>query len=144
MTPEDLSHIEDAVGVALPPGYKALQLAYPSEIPPIARGYELLHHPFHVLNENRSVRDGTLSGMAWPQSYFVIGQDGAGNYYCIDSALEEPSVLFFDHADRSFREEAPSLSAWVNQVVQFHNEAQPAVQPDVFAAASRRQKRGLA
>lgn len=130
MTRDELSHIESVVGVSLPAGYLALQLAYPPELPIVARGYELLSHPFHLLNENRSVRDGTLRGVVWPPSYFVIGQDGAGNYYCINTAEAEPSVLFFDHEDRSFREEAPSLRAWVTQVVQLHQGAQPTLQAD--------------
>jgi hypothetical protein len=120
MTRDDLREIEVCFGLRLPAEYCELLLAYPRELPTNVQGTELLSHPADITNENRSVRAGPLWGVEWPSQYFVVGDDGAGNLYCIDTQQSPAPVLFFDHDDRSFRQEAPSLAQWIPELVKLH------------------------
>jgi hypothetical protein len=121
MTRNDLDELEARFAVKLPIDYREFLLAYPADLPAVIRGYELLDHPAMIAIENANVRDGLFWGIEWPSHYFVVGADGAGNVFCIETTKHTPPVLFFDHDDRTFRQEAPSLVEWLPHLKELHS-----------------------
>jgi cell wall assembly regulator SMI1 len=116
MTADDITQIERELGMSVPADYRALVTAYPANLPAEARGYDLLDHPSYIITENRSARRSTVHGIRWPDPYFIIGQDGSGGWFCLDTQRNHSPVIYFDHEDRSFREVAASLTDWLPMI----------------------------
>ena len=121
MKRSDIAAIEAQFDVTLPGEYVSLLLAYSKDLPELVSGLELYNQQWELVSDNESVRKGPLWGVTWPAHYFVIGSDGAGNYFCIDTKHTAPPILFFDHDDRTFRQEAPSLAEWLPQLRELHS-----------------------
>jgi hypothetical protein len=117
MNTQDLMELETLFGITLPTDYKALLLDYPAELPSVVKGYALVDHPELIKDQNENVRAGPLWGVKWPLNYFVVGDDGSGNLFYLDTTKNPSPVFVFDHEDRAFREEAPSIAKWVPQLI---------------------------
>lgn len=117
MTEKDLSELEALFALSLPSDYRHTLLAYPVELPLVVRGTELVDHPKVLKDQNASIRATPLWGVRWPAKYFAIGDDGSGNIFYIDTDKNPSPVYVFDHEDRSFRVESPSLAEWIPQLV---------------------------
>jgi len=50
----------------------------------------------------------------WPNSLLIIGENGSGDYYCIDTAGEVDGVLQYEHQPVEFFEIADSLAEFVS------------------------------
>lgn len=123
MTHDDVSQIERALGITTPSDYRALVTDYPPELFQHAADFDLMDDPARVVEMNREVRTGPLYGVTWPAHYFAIGENGCGDYYCLDLSRSASPVIFFDHETRSFVERAPSLQEWWPMVVREYEES---------------------
>ena len=105
----DCHRLESELGVTLCAMWLDLLVDYPAELSQLVRpdGERVADADFcsdidHLLLMNREVRaapivDGDGATFDWPKHLLVIGENGAGDYYCIDTQDDDPTVLFFDH-----------------------------------------------
>lgn len=81
----------------------------------------LIRDPKALVQQNELVRKEevawTESINSWPKNYFVIGHDGCGNYYYLET--NDYSIGCYDHDEPSFQQEAPSLSLYANEISRF-------------------------
>jgi hypothetical protein len=118
MRPQDLEHIEHALGIRLPTTYRATMLAYPFPLDSWVTELWLLTDPADVIEENRG------ASLGWPATHFTIGGDGSGNYYVLDLAREPAPVLEWDHELDLFTELAPDLASWIPVLEQWLAEVE--------------------
>lgn len=123
MTHDDVSHLERELGITVPADYRALVTNYPPELYQHAADFDLMDDVAGVTAINRELRSVGCWGITWPSHYFAIGEDGCGNYHCLDLMLSRSPVIFFDHETRSFIERAPSLQDWWPMVVRDYEES---------------------
>ncbi len=110
MQPEQLHTLSEQLGIpAFPQPWVSLQLDFPAALRTLQRGdgstvdeFELTDDLELLLQLNQEVRlepipDGEGLALTWPENLLVIGENGAGDYYCIDINEPDPHVLFFDH-----------------------------------------------
>src|SRR4051812_32862681 len=109
MTLDGVSRIETALGITLPSDYKALVTNYPPQLFEHAADFDLMDDPERVIAMNQDLRTSPFYGVRWPEDYFAIGENGCGDYYCLDLSGRSPGALFFDHEIRRFEVRAPSL-----------------------------------
>ena len=120
MTEAGVRRIEEAFGARLPSDYRRLMMEYPREL--LACGaseMELLNEPSRIIAENLRVRSGTesFSLIDWPPRYFVIGETGSGDYYCLNMKRASSPVMLFDQFGIQFKEHAPSLDEWLPAIL---------------------------
>ncbi|MCU4677193.1 SMI1/KNR4 family protein [Catenovulum sp. 2E275] len=85
VTQEEIESIEEKTGIKLPNSYKQVMLNYPRELLGTeAEGFGLLNDARVIIEENNDVRANGYFGEAWPERYFIIGQNGCGDYYVIN------------------------------------------------------------
>lgn len=65
---------------------------------------------------------GTVYSIRWADQYFIIGHDGAGGWFCLDTQRNPSPVIYFDHEDKSFREVAPNLRDWLPRISELYGE----------------------
>ena len=123
MTHTDVSQIERVLGVTVPIDYRALVTDYPPELFQHAADFELPDDPARVVEINREVRTGPCHGVSWPAHYLAIGENGCGDYHCLDLSRNASPVIVFDHETRSFVERARSLKEWWHMVVREYEES---------------------
>jgi len=98
VTHDDVKRIEKETGISLPQHYVDLVVNYPDELAETeAPDYGLLDDPDEVIRANRDVREQGYFGEQWPLQYFIIGQNGCGDYYVILHEGTAFSVGFADH-----------------------------------------------
>lgn len=122
MTLDGIRQIESGLGVRLPNDYKALVTNYPPELFEHSSDFDLMDDPERVITINQELRTGPFYGIRWPEDYFAIGENGCGDYHCLDLSGRSPGVLFFDHETRRFEMRAPSLGEWWPMVVKDYEE----------------------
>ena len=127
MTEAELAGVESRLGVLLPSHYRRFLLAYPQAL--IDAKLDLGHtqespadrkftsHPDRLIELNEEVREsGTPwvgeAGDPWPDRYLVIGDDGCGNYYCLDLRAGDEGVWFYDHDAGGFERQFSDLGAF--------------------------------
>lgn len=122
MTDDDIASIETALDVELPENYKELlhqvdehfgNAPYPFPFP---NDCYFVTGPKELIELNVvlwTCPDGAWSDVAEPTDYFFIGDDGCGNYYCIDPDDEDSAVYFLCHDPLDFRESASSLMEYI-------------------------------
>ncbi len=120
------------IGSAIPAAYVELLENYPAPLLNCPRGegeagmisqVELPNTLEIVLDLNRearaySVPDPEGAEFLWPNSVLVIGETGAGDYYCLDASGEVPGVLQFEHQPVEFYEIADDLAEFVDMLVE--------------------------
>lgn len=62
---------------------------------------------------NLAFRSGEFGDSDWPHQMFAFGDDGAGNFYCLDLSSDSNRVLIRDHETRQLIPEAESFSDWI-------------------------------
>lgn len=124
MNPLDLKKIEAEFEVRLPQAYKDFLLNYPRDLTQLKRDLgwkqeapsarELLASVKALRSVNSKVRlPGTPwvgEDDPWPVQYWVIGDNEAGDYWCIDVANTAASVYFYDHDRGAFEKRFKSVS----------------------------------
>lgn len=128
MTPSDIAALEDELGIELPADWKAIVLSYPVELLQIVRhdgesiaDYELVDDLNWLLQLNDEVRmepiiDRHNMAFDWPDSYFVIGENGYNDYYLVDVNDPRLGVLLFDHMECNFEVQADDLAEFVELI----------------------------
>jgi hypothetical protein len=122
MTQDDVSQIERELGITVPSAYRALVTDYPPEWFQHAADFDLMDDPARVVAMNREIRTGPFYGVIWPSGYFAIGENGCGDYYCLDLSRSQSPVVFFDHERRAFVDRAASLQDWWPIVVREYEQ----------------------
>ena len=98
MINEDIDTIETATGIKLPQSYIDAATNYPPELLDTeAPDFGFLNNPQLVIDENLRVRKEGYFGEPWPDQYFIIGQNGCGDYYVVTTSATRFSVGFSDH-----------------------------------------------
>jgi hypothetical protein len=115
VTADDLDRVERELGIRLPGDYRALVLAYPTELGSSGPDYELLDAPEQLIAINRRLREQGFFGLPWPAHYFSFGGDGSGNEYYLDLHKAPSPVYFADHEGSVYQEQWPSLQAWLTE-----------------------------
>jgi len=93
---EDLARIEQELAISLPPAYCETLLR--PEFQNEAAGFqEFSGDADEVIGLNLELRNSGFCGIKWPAHYFVLGEDGAGNFYFTDLKKERPVVFLADH-----------------------------------------------
>lgn len=96
MTAEDFEKIEKELSISLPAAYREslMRPEFQSE----AAGFrDFTGDADEIIGLNLEVRSAGFYGVKWPEHYFVIGEDGAGNSYFTDVNKERPAVFLADH-----------------------------------------------
>jgi hypothetical protein len=118
MTSDEFDAIENGLGARLPPEYRELLARYPSELFQTEAAFELYDEPRFVINETMDFRlNGFGSESRSSGELLVIGDDGCGNYCCLDLCQEPAMVLGYDHETGSFSEVAWSLDNWLKSLM---------------------------
>jgi hypothetical protein len=129
-----LAQLQKLCGNSLPEDFLRLMSAYPEVLKTAGRSddqsgaggvvadVELLAAAESLLEINREVRlcsllDPEGQEFRWPQSYLVIGETGDGDYYCIDTAGEDPGVLQFLNQPVAFESVTDSLEEFVEMLM---------------------------
>jgi hypothetical protein len=138
-----LNQLASLVAGSLPAEYLQLLRTYPAELQGRVRDehqdpdwgtvcqVDLPSDLEIIVDLNREVRSCSVldpegAEFHWPESLLVIGETGAGDYYCLDTTGEVPGVLQFEHQPVEFYEVADSLSDFVSLLLEsFVQERQP-------------------
>lgn len=109
MEPAETLRLSAELNRDLPRAWAGVLQNYPEALRVALRGdgesvaeLELSDDVDHLIEMNREVRrDAIMDGdglvFDWPDSFLVIGEDGGGDYYCIDAEEADPHVMLFDH-----------------------------------------------
>ena len=134
MKSDELKQLEDLIELPLPDDYLAVLDNYPKVLKTAFRGtdddqllgsvadFELIADPKLILAINLesrlcSVLDPSGQEFFWPNQLVVIGETGAGDYYCLDASCEHEGVFLFDHQPVEFEMVAESLQEFVDALV---------------------------
>ncbi|MFW0778387.1 MAG: SMI1/KNR4 family protein [Rickettsiales bacterium] len=116
MNHEEIESIEEKTGIKLPESYKQVVLNYPKELLGTeAEDFGLLNDPEVIIEENNDVRNNGYFGEVWPERYFIIGQNGCGDYYVISHESKEFSVGFACHEEMACNPYAEGLSEFISK-----------------------------
>ncbi len=129
MTPSDIAVLEERLGVQLPEDWKEVVLSYPVALMQIARhdgesvaDYEIVDDLGWLLQLNDEVRlepiiDRHNMAFDWPDSYFVIGENGYNDYYLVDVDNPKLGVMLFDHMECDFEVQADDLADFIDLIL---------------------------
>ena len=135
MNQDILDQLAAMCGRSLPADYIDLLANYPQELTTAVRAIdesdslgtvadaELLQSLECVIALNLEVRgqplvtpDGTEQ--LWPDQFAVIGENGSGNYFCIDVNRDIEGIIEYDHQSVEFSECAESLQDFVDMLLE--------------------------
>jgi hypothetical protein len=106
-SPKDL---EKELGITLPPYYRTILEQYPFERESQPDLYELFGDIDHIIEENLYYRQHCWFGRLWPAYYLVIGEDGLGNVYFIDTLNPNTAVYNANHDEYPSQRQLYDLS----------------------------------
>ncbi len=114
MTLDDISSIENGIGLKLPQSYVEVITSYPKELlDSDAPDFGLLDDPETVIKENNSVRKNGYFGEKWPERYIIIGHNGCGDYYVTTPESTTFSIGFSDHEKMECKPYARDLKEFI-------------------------------
>jgi hypothetical protein len=129
-----LPALEREFKIALPEAYRQILENYPADLSaaqysdnPKMGGpsnFEL-HSDLQRIGElNLELRklwpDSDFADTPFPDSYFLIGEDGGGNYFAVDTAKSKESPVYeFDHEESVWNRRAKSLREFADQLIKF-------------------------
>lgn len=116
MRADDLDRIEAALGIRLPPDYRALMLDYPFRPDPDSTSLWLLDDPEAVVEETLRMRAAPPSGAPRPLDLVHIGGDGGEELYFLDVSREPAPVLAWDLETGELARRAADLPTWVDEL----------------------------
>lgn len=108
---DDIERVEEALGVELPIAYCELLVSLPAEFKGSMGSFfslGLIADPELLIKINRIVQSGEWEDCD-AEEYFVIGEDGCGNYYLIDPDDESTPIYFLEHDPPGFSESIGSI-----------------------------------
>jgi hypothetical protein len=115
MTEEKMRHIESALHLTLPVFYRDTMLNLPSPLPDV---YPLCDDADFLIRDNLLLRECVFSGLPWPDHYFAIGGDGAGNAFYLDLSHDSHVVYRADHEAGDLAPIEPDFVTWARDVVE--------------------------
>ncbi|MDA0661162.1 MAG: SMI1/KNR4 family protein [Planctomycetota bacterium] len=96
MMPEDVQRIEQELGLKVPESYASVVLNYPCpEVEGICR-HGLFSDSQYVIEVNLEHRKEGWFGLAWPNHFLAIGDDGCGDTYFMVIGKDD-KVYMADH-----------------------------------------------
>ena len=125
LTTGQLSKLEMMFGVTLPEFYRQFRQSYPRRLTePTLREESIAEREIvadyeQLIDLNQSVRDPNLwyfGEHPWPSHFFVIGDDGYGDHYFIDTRGEHLGILFQDKYSWDIERKAESLDELACQI----------------------------
>ena len=128
MTDEEVDELEDDLGVEIPDHYRDFLTRFPEELSaakkPSGRlvDFQLLDTRKKIVRANNSIWDALAEQI---EDRIVIGEDGGGNCYLIDSDDSDPSVYFWSHETNTIEEVASSILEFGHAVVKRHYTLTP-------------------
>lgn len=133
MNAQDIKRIEERFAIAAPPEWVQLMLNYPSVLAKLVLPdgclvceYDLCNDADFLIELNDEVRlepisDGDYSLFDWPESFLVIGDDGGGDYVCLDVNDAEGFVWRFDHIRCEFYDYADSVAQYAQALIETYS-----------------------
>ena len=123
--------LEKALGVQVPAVYREFLAAYPDSLGRARysddtetggpKDFEMLSSCNRIQRLNQRTRKywsrSDYAEAPLPESYLLIGEDGSGNLYAIDTAESSGQVLEFDHELGEWTQRAPSLEEFGRQLL---------------------------
>ncbi len=106
MKDDELFRIERELAIPLPNDYR--RAARDGSL-----DYVLNSHADAVIGINRAFRSGEFGDRAWPDTRLAFGEDGAGNFYCLDVESPRSEVLLRDHETLAVHVVGESLNLWL-------------------------------
>jgi hypothetical protein len=102
--PKDLDEIEGRFHIHLPRAYRECIALMDDLEPTIGEVFDT--DLATLIEENESVRRNGFFGLDWPNHYFVLGGNGAGDLYYLDTTEQErPRVYQAGHERPTLRME---------------------------------------
>jgi hypothetical protein len=116
MNQEEIESIEEKTGIKLPESYKQVVLDYPKELAGTeAEDFGLLNDVQMIIAENNDVKNNGYFGEAWPDRYFIIGQNGCGDYYVINHESKDFTVGFACHEEMACNPYASNIEEFIGK-----------------------------
>ena len=120
MSEAGVRRIETELGARMPEDYRKLVTDFPKEM--VGLGIvrkEVFNEPHRVIEENLRVRGGDDSYLLfdWPATFFIIGESGTEDYFCIDIHQPHSPVYHFERLGFLFKRVAESLEEWVPEII---------------------------
>ena len=125
LSDEELSSLESEFLVRLPESYRNFLQNYPRRLTEVSAEDEaiaelqLVNSYEQLLELNTSIRNPDywfFGEHPWPNHFFVIGGDGYGNHYFLDTSGEYPGVRFQDSNNWAVGHAASSLESFVERL----------------------------
>jgi hypothetical protein len=123
MKARDLDRIETELGLDLPAEYRKFMLGYRpargdiGKLPITAAMLRslIVTQPAQLIRLNERILGGEpLAGLPrWPESYFVFGDNGSGDYFILETGSRHNPVLEYDHERDELRRRARSLETFI-------------------------------
>lgn len=111
MTPAQFGELERMLGLPLPSGFRDVVVDDDARSGPLStEGPFTGQRPFLIwsLRARDEVRPAP-----WPREYLVVGQDGCGNSYLVDTREQTAPVYFHDHETSELLARAPSYAEFL-------------------------------
>lgn len=135
MDSDAILKLESLCGMPLPNDFRTVMTNYPSSLVEAVRAddgtdaeglvseTELLANPAEILEINQEVRrqsvlDPEGREFCWPTNFLVIGENGDGDYYCVDLSGQHEGVLQFQHQAVEFETVADSLDEYIEMLIE--------------------------
>lgn len=111
MLASDLDELEASLGIILPEAYRKTIRRLTRRRLRGERAGLVCTDSLELLETNECARElSSVAGLPeWPESLFVIGEDGLGNYFAIHHDVEDSPVLFFDRERDEVQQCAASI-----------------------------------
>jgi hypothetical protein len=130
---ESLRHLEKSLVIKLPTEYSKFMLDYPllsdsqehrylEET--ILRDVELIIQDNEYFREEIEglVKDTFDLDLTWENYYLIVGSDGCGNHYFLDTSKSPAPVYFFDHESGLFEFIAGNISGLFKYFIDVYHE----------------------
>ncbi len=108
MNQDELDAIAKGLGITLPGFYRSAALAGRLEPAGIINT-----DARSVIAINHALRDGEFGDEDWPKHVFAFGDDGGGNFFCLDLSSPGTKVLLRHHETLELLHEAGEFEPWL-------------------------------
>lgn len=123
MTLNDIDTIQKKLKITLHQGYVDLVTNYPENlINTEAPDFALLDTPEELIKLNIEVRKNGYFGEKWPEHYFIIGQNGCGDYYVTNHESKNFAIGFSDHEIMECNPYAKNEKEFISKILKEINE----------------------
>jgi len=96
MIEEQLTSLEEDLGIELPDVYREFLSMYPDRLRATpAASFEVQSDPTKIVAMNKLIDASHIEG--WRDTFLAIGESGCGDYYAIDLDENDGEVYFWNH-----------------------------------------------